>query len=491
MPSNIFKDLAQSQLELLAGALKVETSGSQPSTTSKVKSIALYLPQENAQSGQLEFLPAVLYPPPSRDRVFIAADAASGIPPALPRTLTKLPGFSHAQTLLPGYPMVASSSEKAGVGVVEEVLCAVDGTRAAALSVPLFAGSQTTGVLLVYPSVGPLPNQRSVWTTADRAQVARAAQTLSLALTMDAERLARQQEQQIFAQALSDSLHQVKNPLQALRTYGKLLQQHIADIDGNNKVGNTRQLLELADHLIIQGDRLSARLQPVDAMLDEYSSAARPALMPYIAPASNWTTPLLLPSRQDEDTPPKRNFASITQAMGQASSVLRDFDNEMTFVADVLAPILQPFAAIAADQGVELIVEESPDLPGVLANAEALQEAVSNVIDNAIKYVRVPPSPDSPAPSSPQIKVSLRPNDDSEAVGVTILIEDNGPGIPDQARELVFQRGYRGTQSVGGSGIGLDIARTLVEKMGGTLEVLPSSKGARLQFRLFRRPPRL
>ena len=61
--------------------------------------MALYLPQENVNTGQLEFTPAGLYPDPTTERVFIASDAASGKAPTLPKILTKLPGFAHATTL--------------------------------------------------------------------------------------------------------------------------------------------------------------------------------------------------------------------------------------------------------------------------------------------------------------------------------------------------------------------------------------------------------
>eukprot|EP00977_Amphora_coffeiformis_P005383 scaffold1147_cov172-Amphora_coffeaeformis.AAC.12 len=539
MPSSLFQDLAQSQFELLAAALVTQEprhpSSSTTSTTSKVKSIALYLPQENSISGQLEFIPAVLYPPPSRDRVFIASGAESGRAPTIPRTLTTLPGFSQARSLLPGYPMV-QSGDVAGVGAVEEVFCAVDGTGAGALSVPLFAGSQTTGVLLVYPSVKPLKGQTSVWAAADRDQVARAAKTLSLALSMDAERAASEQRQQLFAEALSDSLHQVKNPLQALRTYGKLLQQRIADVDGDIGGGRgTRQLLELTDHLMVQGDRLTARLQPMDAMIDEYAESSRQlALMPAMGlnatstSISRWTTPLL-PYQNDTKTtsamvaadelnaaavgrttgkggssspslssPPSSAFVQSSSSFTSSLSILGDFECGMTFVSDVLASTFESFRAIAQDQNVKFIIEEAADLPGVQANADALQEAVSNVIDNAIKYVKLSkPGSRKTANPRPRVRVRLFANKVPDDSGVTILVEDNGPGISAEGQESIFLRGYRdpSTQQLDGSGIGLHIARELIRKMGGTLQIVKPDEnttdalnGARFQFQLYRKP---
>ena len=63
MPSDLFQKMALSQLEVLANSL------SHPGTVSesKVESMALYLPQENVNTGQLEFTPVVLYPDPKSE----------------------------------------------------------------------------------------------------------------------------------------------------------------------------------------------------------------------------------------------------------------------------------------------------------------------------------------------------------------------------------------------------------------------------------------
>jgi len=515
MPSQLFQQLAHSQLELLASSLLDRRTG-----TSKIKSMALYLPQENIKTGQLEFLPVILYPNPNTERVFIASEADSGVAPTLPRTLTKLPGFAHATTLLPGYPMVSTGKE-AGVGIVEEVMCDLKSSSgAAALSVPLFSGSQTVGVLLVSPSVAPRNGEQSVWTEQDRGQVARAAQSLSLALSMDAERGALQLQNEQVAEALSDSLHQLKNPLQALRTYGKILQRRIAKTD---HVGMTPQLLELAEHLMVQSDRLVDRLKPVDTIVDSLGN--RPPL--YLNPAGNgqpkndaltrWQTPLILwdtktdaTSVEDAETSihllrneqPDNNIGQSTSTSRPrdpnmtSSSFLPDMELEMAFVNDVLEPIFSGFQAIALDRDISFVVQESDELPGVTICPQALQEAASNIIDNAFKYVRLPkPGSQIHTNPSPQVRVRLMPNNPkTQAPGVTILVEDNGPGVLPQEREAIFERGVRGTaaQAIDGTGIGLDIARSLIRKMGGTLKLRDnfqgSLNGAVVEIVLFRNP---
>ena len=562
MPSLLFQQMAQSQLELLANSI---IKPGQPGS-SKVESMALYLPQENSLTGQLEFVPVVLFPDPMKERVFIAGDSNSGFAPTLPKALTALPGFAHATTLLPGYPMISSSTEGApGVGEVEEVLCDPRSrNRAAALSVPLLSGSQTVGVLLVSPTADS--NQKSgtsnQWTELDRQQVSRAAQSLSMALTMDIERSELQEQNSYFRQGLSDSLHQVKNPVQALRTYGKLLQRRIAKTETSQPtVGNTPHILELVENMMAQSERVVDLLVPMDTLVNTLESKSP---NPYIlnpAPTTNnemepqslvlWRErpesstefhretkeggrhAQAVPSndraktKQSFQTPTpeeetefeirsvegRRNTTSHrrkaerntekTALTPMSDTLIGDSEMEMTFVSDILEPIFAAFRAIGSERGIDFeIVEETDELPGVMAAPKSLQEAVSNVLNNAFSYVTLV-KPGSPFTINPSPRVRVRIFSNKSAIdpknsqpGVTILVEDNGPGIREEEREAIFERGFRSptTMAVEGSGIGLDICRTLMKRMGGILNVAKPNEfgdsldGAVLELVLFRNP---
>lgn len=603
MPSDLFGRMAQSQLELLANTLSV-----------RPESMILYLPQENKSSGQLEFTPAVIFPNPNDERVFIASDAGSGLPPALPKTLTKLPGFSHASSLLPGYPMLSSSSlpTEPGVGVVEEVLCDIR-YRTAALSVPLLSGPQTVGVLLVSPSVAiktppsassgsgtttRAGEMTSKWTMEDKRHVSTAAQSLSMALMMDNERAFLKEQNTSFREILSDSLHQVKNPIQALRTYGKILQRQIAETAAQEELqqqqkvmGSTLKLLDLAERLMVQSDRVVDLLGPMDTLV-ETMAIPNPSSLVLLPPAQNDTDtyhsmvlwkdqqrqkslrqqrtavkrqsltrqdsksprnddfnadltdpsvilttatspsenslrvlpgntgrkndigpgPTRVQQRQQrnalsETSPSFRNDASSSVAPSYSgystprsqssasttTTAVGDFDLEIVFVDEVLKPILQTYAVIASERGISFKIfgrddnDDSidKDLPGVMAAPKSLQEAMSNVLDNAFKYVKLPKN-DSPFTQNPNPTVQVRifPNnlindnntndDKTMKPGVTIRVEDNGPGVPEEDLERVFERGYRSQQTlqVNGTGIGLPIARALLRRMGGEMKLL-------------------
>ena len=525
MPSDLFRQMAHSQLQLLANSLSLPGSPSE----SKVESMAVYLPQENVNTGQLEFTPAVLYPDPSTERVFIASDAASGQAPNIPRTLPNLPGFAHATSLLPGYPMISSSDElNPGVGVVEEVMCdARFKNKPAALSVPLLSGSQTVGVLLVSPVAGE-KNEEYAWTDFDRLQVSTAAQSLSMALSMDNERNFLKTQNTAFREGLSNSLHQVKNPLQALRTYGKVLQLQIAKTE---EQGGTLKLLELTERLMVQSERVVDLINPMDSLVQGLEGSSQLALNPAKDDSNSlalWEAPLeTLPwenetlefargnaseielidgasterkSNQPKQREQKKNYVQrsagvISTVSVSPTSVVGDLEMEMTFVADILDPIFSGFQAIALDRGIRFDVVEESDLPGVMAAPKSLQEAVCNVLDNAFKYV-VLPNLGSPFLKNPSPWVRVRMLGKEDFPGVVLLVEDNGPGIRHEDKDKIFQRGFRGTATdfVEGTGLGLDISQALLRRMGGSIEVadpreIPNSlDGTIMKITLFRQP---
>ncbi|MEJ2013571.1 MAG: ATP-binding protein [Anaerolineales bacterium] len=108
-------------------------------------------------------------------------------------------------------------------------------------------------------------------------------------------------------------------------------------------------------------------------------------------------------------------------------------------------------------------------LPAVLADQRALESVLYHVIDNALKY----------APSGP---IRIYANNLERMVSMEV--HDEGPGIPEDERERVFQMFHRldssDARAIYGHGLGLPMARRLVEGMGGTIEVGSSTSGGTL-----------
>jgi C4-dicarboxylate-specific signal transduction histidine kinase len=98
----------------------------------------------------------------------------------------------------------------------------------------------------------------------------------------------------------------------------------------------------------------------------------------------------------------------------------------------------------------------------ILADAELLQQAWSNLINNALESIAAVPA-----------ELTLRSWVEKDAVFVAL--EDNGPGVPIEMVPRLFEPFY--TTKTHGSGLGLTIANTLVEANGGQLEYAPGHDG--------------
>lgn len=115
---------------------------------------------------------------------------------------------------------------------------------------------------------------------------------------------------------------------------------------------------------------------------------------------------------------------------------------------------VEAFEGPAAVAGVTLESHVAPDLPALDVDAVRIGEVLANVLSNALRHT----------PSGGRISVSAQPSDGAVAFTVT----DTGSGIPADALPHVFDRFAKGPDS-GGAGLGLAIAKSLVQAHGGTI----------------------
>jgi signal transduction histidine kinase/cell division protein FtsL len=120
-----------------------------------------------------------------------------------------------------------------------------------------------------------------------------------------------------------------------------------------------------------------------------------------------------------------------------------------------------------AQAGLQLVRRIPRDIPAVLADRDAIRQALLNLIDNALKY----------AAGGGVLEVELSLEDGH----CRIAVKDRGPGVPATHRERIFQAFHRVddslTASCPGSGLGLSIARRLLRGMGGDLRYRPRRNG--------------
>lgn len=133
----------------------------------------------------------------------------------------------------------------------------------------------------------------------------------------------------------------------------------------------------------------------------------------------------------------------------------------------ILADVVELYEPLAEEQGVALVgtVEESVRIEG---NRELIGQALSNIVDNAIKY-------SAGAAEAPHVAVSLE-RSKREA---RLLVTDNGPGIPAGDRERATERFVRleASRSQPGSGLGLSLAKAVMKFHGGRLELSGGERG--------------
>ncbi|TAE59711.1 MAG: GAF domain-containing protein [Nostocales cyanobacterium] len=274
------------------------------------------------------------------------------------------------------------------------------------------------------------------WNENEESQIRHIAKTLAIACILDQRQVWLQQQlhqQQILQEQqrdlLDNLLHQFRNPLTAIRTFGKLLLKRLRPADPNQEVASSivresdrlKELLQQFDHVIAL---TNADLQPIPLKASVEPSMQSPAQIP-----------LLLPGTGEE----------ITTCQ----------------ISDLLAPLLISAQAIAQERNLQLITDIPPNLPLVKANIKAVQEVLNNIIDNALKY--------TPKQGKVWIQATYK-KDNFQG----IAISDTGPGIPPQDLEHLGERHYRGVQAqteIPGTGLGIAIAKQLIAQMQGDIEV--------------------
>jgi two-component system, OmpR family, sensor kinase len=160
-----------------------------------------------------------------------------------------------------------------------------------------------------------------------------------------------------------------------------------------------------------------------------------------------------------------RLVADLTD-LTQAEAGQLGLRREPLDVVALARQIVAAHAPTAEAAGVTLGVDALEPVPPVLADGERLAQVLHNLLANAVRHT----------PAGGHVSVTIRP----AGPGVALAVVDDGEGIPAEALGQVFERFYRADPSrrrdTGGAGLGLPIARAIVDAHGGRIEV--ASAGA-------------
>jgi len=137
------------------------------------------------------------------------------------------------------------------------------------------------------------------------------------------------------------------------------------------------------------------------------------------------------------------------------------FELKPVKLKELVETILGLFSAEAGERNVKLKLDAEAGLPEVMVDPQRFQQVIGNLIDNALRYT----------PEGSTIDLNIHRIENSMLVTVT----DGGLGIPEDELSHVFDRFWRGeksrARSTGGAGLGLSIARQLIEAQGGKISV--------------------
>lgn len=427
--SSEFIALCRMQLQLLAESLGASRS-------------IVYLTEDLEGDGTSKLLPAIVYPETE-------VNWAKVTPQLTPRS-SKLVPQPQSEQIPITEPEITTlvTSEPPEIG--DRGLNLDNRNSRRQLVLPLVSDGTIVGLLMTTREAHP-------WNAAEQVEIQHIAQTLALAGILDLRRnwlateLRRQQELQLQQRdLLHNLLHQLRNPLTAIRTFGKLLIKRLQPEDRDRS---------FAKSIVTQSDRLQELLQHLEIAIDLNLDTNAQA-----------DTDRLKKLPANPDSAPARS----------ANLLLPDaaFRSESCQLADVLNPLILSAEAIAQDRDLRFHSHVPQDLPLVQAHPVALQEVLSNLIDNALKYT----------PAGGAVDVDVELSDVAEkgcrkSVPTTlqISIRDTGMGIPPQDLKKLFTRHYRGVQAQGniaGTGLGLAIAKELVTHMHGKIEAISPPPGS-------------
>ncbi len=132
---------------------------------------------------------------------------------------------------------------------------------------------------------------------------------------------------------------------------------------------------------------------------------------------------------------------------------------EEVVLAPLVSLVMSEIEVASADRDVDVRCDVPDDLPPIEADPERVHQVIFNLVDNAVRFT----------PEGGEVRIEAHRHDGS----VEVSVADTGMGIPPEALPRLFERFYRvdpaRAREGGGTGIGLAIARSVVEAHGGTI----------------------
>jgi signal transduction histidine kinase len=193
------------------------------------------------------------------------------------------------------------------------------------------------------------------------------------------------------------------------------------------------------------------------------------------APLSNlkWVIDLLMSGRIDqigerqieyfailkENTARMRDLISNLLTVSRIETATFTLKKEKIALENLVKNIVSEFEPYAKASNVKIEFSFEENLPKVLADSFQIRQVIENLLDNAIRYIK----------RKGEVKISLS----KKGKKLYFKIKDNGMGIPKEDQKYIFQKFFRAKnisrEQTQGTGLGLYIAKSIIEKSGGKI----------------------
>ncbi|HEX4868232.1 MAG TPA: ATP-binding protein [Acidimicrobiales bacterium] len=248
------------------------------------------------------------------------------------------------------------------------------------------------------------------------------------------------------------------------------------DLNGE-ELRSLRVLTELVTAAVVNANLYASqqdavrRLRDLDALKTVFLSTASHELRTPATAIGGFAS--LLEQRWDNFPEDRRRemverIAANARSLGAVVEDLLDFSlldrreqaltTSPTYLEGLVRGVVARLAPLLSDHVIEVTASQAPPIAG---EQNALERVVTNLLTNAAKF--------SPPSSTVTISVGPAPG------GATLVVSDQGPGVPDEDRSRIFTRFYRGAGEAvvqtRGVGIGLSVVLELVERHGGRIDV--------------------
>ncbi len=266
----------------------------------------------------------------------------------------------------------------------------------------------------------------------------------------------------------------------ALRPIGRLTSD--AGQIGMNRLSERLPVASTGDEVARLATTLNTMLARIEAGVDEQHRLVADASHELRTPLTAMRAELEVSLRADDLDPAAQDVLRSTLeevdrlsrtvdgllTLSRADQGALDLHRRPVDLAAIAEDTVERLRALAATRGVSVETQATPAPAHV--DAAWLGQAIGNLLDNAIKF--------SPAGGTVTVTTA------AEGGEALVRVLDEGPGIPADARELVFDRFHRldpsRTRATGGSGIGLSIVREIAQAHGGRAWTEPDPGGGSL-----------